>query len=44
MWVSSIGARVGASLTFLDHGFMGNGKEAFDVGALGHFNVMPPFA
>ncbi len=25
-----------------DHKFMGNGKEVFDVGALGHFGVMPP--
>jgi hypothetical protein len=27
-----------------DHGFMDNGKEVFDVGALGHFSVTPPTA
>jgi len=26
-----------------DQGFMGNGKEVFDVGVLRHFGVTPPF-
>jgi hypothetical protein len=25
-----------------DHKFMGNGKEVFDVGVLGHYGVTPP--
>jgi hypothetical protein len=27
-----------------DHKFMGNGKEVFDVGTLGHYGVTPPFS
>jgi len=32
------------SLAFMGSWIYGNGKEVFDVGALGHYSVTPPFA
>ncbi len=40
IWVNYVGARGGHPWHLWDQGFMGNGKEVFDVRALGHFGVM----
>ncbi len=47
IWVFYVGAKGGGGghpWHLWDHGFMGNGKEVFDVGALGHSSVTPYFA
>jgi hypothetical protein len=40
--VNYVGARGGHPWHLWDHEFMGNEKEVFDVGAVGHSGVTPP--